>query len=56
MTDAPPVVWLLLVNAATTLFMVGVIWFVQSVHYPLFSRVGEAAFSKDRQFNGPRDD
>jgi hypothetical protein len=29
-----------------TLFMVGVIWFVQVVHYPLFSRVGEAAFAE----------
>jgi hypothetical protein len=35
---------LLLVHAATTLFMVGVIWFVQIVHYPLFERVGEASF------------
>ncbi len=25
--------------------MVGVIWFVQMVHYPLFRQVGEAAFS-----------
>lgn len=29
MTVAPPHVWLLLVNAAATFFMVGVIWFVQ---------------------------
>lgn len=36
---------LLLVHAATTLFMVGVIWFVQSVHYPLFEGVGEDRFS-----------
>ncbi len=35
---------LLLVQAATTLFMVGVIWFVQLVHYPLFERVGEVGF------------
>ena len=35
---------LLLVHAATTVFMVGVIWFVQIVHYPLFQRVGEDAF------------
>ncbi len=35
---------LLLVHAATTLFMVGVIWFVQVVHYPLFERVGEVGF------------
>lgn len=46
MTVEPPIVWLLLVHAATTLFMVGVIWFVQIVHYPLFFRVGEAAFSE----------
>jgi hypothetical protein len=36
---------LLLANAAATLFMVGVIWFVQVVHYPLFARVGLPAFS-----------
>jgi len=35
---------LLLVNVAATLFMVGVIWFVQAVHYPLFARVGEEGF------------
>ena len=34
----------LLVNLAATLVMVGVIWFVQIVHYPLFSRVGAAGF------------
>lgn len=38
--------WLLFVHAATTLFMVGVIWFVQIVHYPLFQCVGEAGFAK----------
>ena len=38
--------WLLLVHAATTLFMVGVIWFVQIVHYPLYSRVGAAGFAE----------
>jgi hypothetical protein len=36
---------LLLANAAATLFMVGVIWFVQVVHYPLFARVGPSDFS-----------
>lgn len=30
---------ILLVNTAATLFMVGVIWFVQLVHYPLLSVV-----------------
>jgi hypothetical protein len=33
-----------LLNLAATLYMVGVIWFVQIVHYPLFGRVGEASF------------
>lgn len=35
----------LLLNAAATLFMAGLIWFVQVVHYPLFARVGAAGFS-----------
>jgi hypothetical protein len=35
---------LLLVNLCATLFMTGVIWYVQVVHYPLFARVGDAAF------------
>lgn len=32
----------LLLNAAATLFMTGLIWFVQVVHYPLFAAVGSA--------------
>lgn len=35
---------LLLANLASTLFMTGLIWFVQIVHYPLFAAVGGAAF------------
>ena len=35
---------LTLVHAAATRFLVGLIWMVQVVHYPLFSRVGEAGF------------
>jgi hypothetical protein len=35
----------MLVHVGATLFMVGVIWFVQVVHYPLFSRVGLEKFS-----------
>lgn len=35
---------LLLVHLAATLFMTGVIWFVQVVHYPLFADVGDEAF------------
>ena len=34
----------LLANLAATFVMVGIIWFVQIVHYPLFSRVGTAGF------------
>ncbi len=36
---------LLLVHLAATLVMVGIIWFVQVVHYPLFIRVGTAGFT-----------
>lgn len=36
---------LLLVHLAATLVMVGIIWFVQVVHYPLFSCVGAAGFT-----------
>ena len=35
----------LLVHVAATVFMVGVIWFVQIVHYPLFGRVGRDGFA-----------
>lgn len=35
---------ILLVQAAACWFMVGVIWFVQLVHYPLFGGVGEDGF------------
>lgn len=35
---------LLVVHAAATWFMTGLIWFVQIVHYPLFAMVGDAAF------------
>ncbi len=34
----------LLLNLASTLAMVGLIWFVQVVHYPLFARVGAEGF------------
>ena len=36
---------LLLVNLATTLFMTGLIWFVQVVHYAMFSDVGTDVFT-----------
>jgi len=45
MSPDTPEAWLLGVHAAATLFMVGLIWFVQVVHYPLFGQVGSAGFS-----------
>jgi uncharacterized membrane protein len=36
---------ILIVHAAATWFMAGLIWFVQIVHYPLFAAVGRAEFS-----------
>ena len=36
---------LLLVHLGATLFMVGLIWFVQVVHYPLFAMVGGDVFA-----------
>ena len=36
---------LLLVHAAATLFMCGLIWIVQVVHYPLFAKVGVKGFA-----------
>jgi len=35
----------LLTQIAATLFMVGLIWFVQIVHYPLFDRVDRPTFT-----------
>ena len=37
---------LLLVHAAATLAMVGLIWFVQVVHYPLFDLASERRFER----------
>lgn len=39
----------LLVNMASTWAMVGLIWFVQIVHYPLFARVGRDVFATYEQ-------
>jgi hypothetical protein len=38
-------------HAAATLFMVGVIWFVQIVHYPLMNRVGDSCFTQYELIN-----
>ena len=35
----------LLTNLASTLYMVGLIWCIQLVHYPLFALVGKEAFA-----------
>ena len=43
---------LLLVQFASTLFMVGLIWFVQVVHYPLMAEVGRessGAYARSHQ-------
>jgi hypothetical protein len=37
--------WLYAAHAFVTLFMTGLIWFVQVVHYPLFDRVGKSDFA-----------
>lgn len=36
---------LLLIHAFATLFMVGLVWFVQVVHYPMFADVPAPAFA-----------
>lgn len=36
---------LLLLHAAATVALAGLVWFVQVVHYPLFARVGRDAFA-----------
>ncbi|MCY7301695.1 MAG: hypothetical protein LH654_01375 [Thermoleophilia bacterium] len=40
---------LLLAQTAATLFMAGVIWIVQTVHYPLFAGVGRDEFREYAQ-------
>jgi hypothetical protein len=42
--DPLTVHWILTLHAAFTLYMTGVIWFVQWVHYPLFREVSPAQF------------
>jgi hypothetical protein len=37
--------YLLLTNVAATLYMVGLIWCIQIVHYPLFAQVGKEGFA-----------
>lgn len=37
---------LLLLNALSTWYMVGLIWMVQIVHYKMFDRIGEDSFAR----------
>ena len=41
--------FVLLANVAATLFMVGLIWMVQVVHYPLLDDVGEQNYVRYQQ-------
>ena len=40
---------ILLANVVSTLFMVGLIWMVQIVHYPLFDDVGQENYVRYQQ-------
>jgi len=45
---------LVLVHAAATWGLVGLIWFIQVVHYPLFARVGGDGFARYEQQHARR--
>jgi len=45
---------LVLVHAAATLALVGLVWFVQVVHYPLFARVPGGVFAAYELEHGRR--
>lgn len=42
---------LLVVHAAATFFLLGLIWFVQIVHYPLLGQVGSSSFRECQEFH-----
>lgn len=42
---------IIMVHAAATLMMTGLIWFVQVVHYPLFGQIGAAEFTTYEQLH-----
>jgi uncharacterized membrane protein len=42
---------ILLINAAATIFMAGVIWLVQLVHYPLMANVGAEGYRQYQQLH-----
>ncbi len=43
-----------LIHGAATWMMIGLIWFVQVVHYPMFARVGRAGFPAYEQIHQQR--
>ena len=45
---------LLLLHALASIFMTGLIWFVQVVHYPLMSRVGASSSAEYEQLHQKR--
>ena len=46
--------WLLVAHTVATFVMVGIIWFVQVVHYPMFALVGAREFPAWQQRNTRR--
>ena len=42
---------LFLLHVGSTLYMVGLIWFIQVVHYPLHNHIGADEFSTYQQFH-----
>jgi hypothetical protein len=40
----PEISWMMTVHCAVTWMLVGLIWTIQAVHYPLFENVGEPDF------------
>jgi len=47
----PDYTLLLQVHAAATFYLVGLIWVIQRVHYPLFSHVGSTGFAAYEQLH-----
>lgn len=43
--------WIWIANVVSTLFLVGLIWTVQIVHYPSFAFVSESAFAEFEAFH-----
>ena len=49
-----PTPLIFLASVASTLFMTGLIWFVQVVHYPLFGSVGQPEFGRYHALHSER--